>query len=192
MAEARTGCTIRFVKQVLVTAVLVAVASALVLGVVAQAGDTPRPTSPPGEVQFGVSDDRVHAGTTFTGVTAAFVGAVVVDKVTCRATIGGRYVDEGEFRVLRGRLQRLRPILRWFYSYQRNAVVPKPPRTGVACAWRIPKAAAGKLLSTSQPGCGDACGEWGLTVTYHYKSNDPHYQGEVSASQQGGHWRVHG
>jgi hypothetical protein len=173
-------------------AALGGIAAALAIGVAAQAGDRPQPASPPGDVQFGVSDDRAHAGTIFTGVTAAFVGQVAVDKVTCRATLGGHYVQEGEFRVLRGRLQRLRPIIRWYYTWQRNPRAPAPKPTGVACGWRIPKTAVGKLLSISQPGCGDACGEWGLTVTYHYTGSDPRYGGRtVSASQQGASWRIH-
>jgi hypothetical protein len=67
----------------------------------------------------------------------------------------------------------------------------KPRLSAVTCAWRLPRTAAGKLLSLAAPGCSDVCQDWGVTIWYQRFDYDTQtWSGQGDANYYGATWRV--
>ncbi len=135
-----------------------------------------------------ISKERPIPGSIFTAIVVTFPepARVRAIRVVCQATIGGRYVIEGEQKALLGGTY-IRPILRSYYDYWTNLPRLRPVLSTVTCGWRIPRSAAGKLISLAPPGCGDACNQWGLTIFYRDAATGKQLGG---ASYGGADWRV--
>jgi hypothetical protein len=149
---------------------------------------------PPVDPNVAFSDGPPHAGKLFLGVVVSFgpPQAFKVQRVLCRATLGGHFVRQGEGLALQnGKF--IRASMRTYYDHQSGGPYRglKPRLSAVTCAWRLPRTAAGKLLSLQAPGCWDACQDWGVTIWYQrYDYEKKAWSGLGDANYTGATWRV--
>lgn len=182
--------TKRLVAVVIVLA-LAAAGLALVLVPKSPATST---SAPPVQPNVSFSDGPPHAGKTFLGVVISFgpPQAFKVQRVWCRATLGGHFVKQGEGLTLEGG-KVIRSYIRLYYDHQSGGSYrgQKPHLSAMTCAWRLPRTAVGKLLSLQAPGCWDACQDWGVTIWYQrYDYDTQTWSGRGDANYTGATWRV--
>lgn len=170
---------------------LVGAAGAIVVVPTSPATST---AAPPVQPNVSFSDGPPHAGKTFLGVVVSFgpPQAFRVKRVWCRGTLGGHFVSGGNGKELMGG-KFIRSDMRSYYDHQTGGAYRgvKPLLSAVTCAWRLPRSAAGKLLSLQPPGCSDACQDWGVTIWYQRFDYDSQtWSGQGDANYYGGTWRV--
>jgi hypothetical protein len=174
-----------------VAASLLAIAGMTVLA--GSGGSAEQYVPPPPEPNVAFSDGPPHAGKVFVGVVISFgpPQAFDVHKLACHATLGGHFVNQGEFRPLEGG-RYIRGTLFRYYDHQSGPPYRTKPRlAGGTCSWRLPLSARGKLLSLQAPGCADACGDWGITIWYRRWNYDTQtWSGLGDANYMGATWRV--
>ena len=170
--------------------IVAAAVSAVSAGAAVQSHELVQPPPSP-NVAF--SDGPPHAGKTFLGVVISFgpPQAFKVQRVWCRATIGGHFVPQGEGKALVGG-KFIRAIMHRYYDHQSGGPYRTQPRlSAVTCAWKLPRTSAGKLLSLQPLGCNDVCQDWGVTIWYQrYNYDTKTWSGQGDANYYGATWRV--
>jgi hypothetical protein len=150
-------------------------------------------SAPPVQPNVAFSDGPPHAGKRFLGVVISFgpPQAFRVRRIWCRATLGGRFVKQGGGLALEGG-KFIRSYMHSYYDHQSGGSSGQKPRlSAVTCAWRLPRRAAGKLLSLAAPGCWDVCQDWGVTIWYQrYDYDTQTWSGQGDANYYGATWRV--